>query len=257
MQNIILSIVVLIGLGTLLQAGGDISPITYYEVDDAQKAMEYATESVPYTPKSVVSVPSSSLPSTSIPSASAVVPAIIPPLTKSKEREPIVKNEVEPPASINTTTTINRGLPYIGIGGTIAQYDTNCKCSKSNISGTDKTGGFVVKAGYEFNQYIGIEARGLKTMIKEDGGEIEHMGILIKPSYPISEDTNIYGLVGWAKTTTSGGLRKTDVDGLAFGGGVDYSITQNVSLFVDYERLFQESGAPKLDAVSMGANYKF
>ena len=94
-------------------------------------------------------------------------------------------------------------------------------------------------------------------MIEEDGGEIEHIGVFVKPSYPISDNTKLYGLVGWAKTTTSGTLRKTDVDGLAFGAGLDYTVTENVSLFADYERLFQESDAPKLDAVSMGANYRF
>jgi opacity protein-like surface antigen len=62
-------------------------------------------------------------------------------------------------------------------------------------------------------------------------------------------NTKLYGLVGWAKTTTSGTLRKTDVDGLAFGAGLDYTVAKNISLFADYERLFQKSDAPKLDAV--------
>lgn len=236
MKNIKLSLIAIIGLGAFAQAGGDISPVTPYEIEDVEMAIEYATE---------VEVTSTA------PKTVVAVPPVVPVIPKSKQKELIV----EPKPTKETTSSSSSA--YIGIGGVVAQYDTNCKCSNSTLSGTDKTGGFIAKAGYEFNQYIGIEARGIKTMIKEDGGEIEHVGVFLKPSYPVSENTSIYGLVGWAKTETSGTLRKTDVDGLAFGAGLDYAVAENVSLFADYERLFQESDAPSLDAVSMGANYKF
>jgi len=238
MKSIKLSLIAIIGLGTVIYAGGDISPVTPYETEDMEMATEYATqvEITPTTPKTVASVP----------------PVVVPLVPKSKQKETEPKKEVEPKKE-----TTHNSRAYIGLGGVVAQYDTNCKCSNHTLSGTDKTGGVILKAGYEYNQYIGIEARGIKTMIKEDGGEIEHIGLFIKPSYPITDNTTVYGLVGWAKTTTTGSLRETDVDGLAFGAGVDYSVTQNISLFADYERLFQESDAPKLDAISIGANYKF
>ncbi|SFV61943.1 putative outer membrane protein A [hydrothermal vent metagenome] len=237
MKNIKLSLIVTIGVISFAQAGGDISPVTPYETEDLALATESAIEEVEVEPVT----------------SKEVVPLVVPPLTKSNPKEPILEKK----PILEKEPNRNSSSAYIGIGGVIAQYDTNCKCPKSTLSGTDKTGGVIAKGGYEFNQYIGIEARGVKTMLAEDGGEIEHIGVFLKPSYPISEDTKLYGLVGWAKTTTSGDLRKTDVDGLSFGVGLDYSVTDNVSVFTDYERLFYKSDAPKLDAVSMGANYKF
>jgi opacity protein-like surface antigen len=94
---------------------------------------------------------------------------------------------------------------------------------------------------------------------------------------PVGDATNIYGLVGLAKTTTQGSLRRTDVEGLAFGGGVEYDLSSDkkkdakydrefdgkgdqekgLGLFVDYERLYYESGSPDLDAVSAGVTYDF
>jgi opacity protein-like surface antigen len=244
MKNIKLSLITIIGLGTVIHAGGDISPITPYETEDMEMATEYATqvEITPTTPKTVASVP----------------PVVVPLVAKSKQKETEPKKEIESKKETEPKKeTTHNSRAYIGLGGVVAQYDTNCKCPNQTLSGTDKTGGAILKVGYEYNQYIGIEARGIKTMIKEDGGEIEHIGVLVKPSYPVSKNTNLYGLVGWAKTTTSGSLRKTDVDGLAFGAGMDYTVSENISLFADYERLFQKSDAPKLDAVSVGANYRF
>jgi OOP family OmpA-OmpF porin len=247
MKNIKLSLIAIIGLGAYIQAGGDISPITYYETDDEINAIEEATiVEVPYTPKPILSIPT--IPNTPATPTTTTPPIIIPVVPKSDKKEPIVENSIKPEPK--------ESFAYVGVGGVVAQYDTNCKCS-STLSGTDKSGGIIVNGGYSINQYIGIEARGIKTIVAEDGGEIEHIGLFIKPSYPITDNTTVYGLVGWAKTTTTGSLRETDVDGLAFGAGVDYSVTQNISLFADYERLFQESDAPKLDAISIGANYKF
>jgi OOP family OmpA-OmpF porin len=263
MKNIKLSLIVMMGLGTFVYGGGDITAVTVYETDDLELATAFATE-VEVTP------PTSYIETTVPPENGSAVPILIPPLKskekkpaiipivpKSTEKTPVVKNEIETVSEPIKESDSSGGTAYIGLGGTIVQYDTNCNCPDPTLSGTDKSGGIIAKAGYEFNQYLGIEARGIKTVIKEDGGEVEHIGIFVKPSYPINEKSSLYGLVGWGKTTTSGTLRKTDVDGLAFGVGVDYDVTNEISIFADYERLFYESDAPKLDSISMGANYNF
>jgi opacity protein-like surface antigen len=165
---------------------------------------------------------------------------------------------------------------YVGLGLVAANYDTNCGCA-GDKSGTDKTAGLMARVGYDFNKYVGVEARGLKTNWKSDGSKIKHAGLFAKPMLPVGEDINAYGLLGLAKTTTQGALRRTDVSGLAFGAGLEYDLSgdskkeakydrefdgmadqeKGLGLFVDYERLYYKSGSPDLDAVSVGITYDF
>ena len=225
MKNIKLSILTLISVISLINAGGDISPITPYETTDIEEANLEAVEIV--EPK--VKEPK-------------VIPLI--------KEESVIKNNEE-----NKEPQNNSGA-YIGVGATVARYSTNCICDNS---ATDKTGGVVIKAGYNLNRYIGIEARGASTMVKDNGAKVTHYGAYIKPMLPITKELKAYGLVGYGKSKTAGSLRKSDVQGLAWGVGVDYDITNNVSAFIDYQKLINksDSNAPKLDTVSIGTNYNF
>ena len=236
MKNIKLSIVTIISVMSLSHAGGDISPVTPYENSDIEQANLEAVEIV--QPKEII-------------------PAVIPPIKK----EPVVHNEVVKPKKeqIKVPTTHNNSGVYLGIGGAITQYDTNCNCSTKGKSGTDKTGGVVAKVGYDINKYIGIEARGIKTSLNDDGGKVTHYGAYVKPMLPIGDKARAYALVGYGKSKTSGHLRKTDVDGLAWGLGMDYKVTDKISAFVDYQKLINksDSNAPKLNALNVGANYNF
>jgi len=236
MKNIKLSIVAVVSVMSLVHAGGDISPVTPYETNDMQEADLEAVEIV--EPKEII-------------------PAVIPPVQK----ESPVKQSVVPTKELvkKGVTSNNSGGVYIGLGGAIAQYDTNCNCPKKGKSGTDKTGGVVAKIGYDINKYIGVEARGIQTSLQENGGKVTHYGAYIKPMLPIGEKTRAYALVGYGKSKTTGHLRKTDIDGFAWGLGVDYKVTDKVSAFVDYQNLINksDSNAPKLDTLNIGANYNF
>ncbi len=253
MKNIKLSLIALLGFGSFAYAGGDIIPVTPYEIEDSILATESAVEMENIVPvvEEVVVIP-------------AIDPKSITEHGKHESELEINHGKKEPKALGDniedepiefSNSSISSGA-YMGLGFTATEYDTNCNCS-SSLSGTDKTAGVVAKVGYKFNEYIGVEARGLKTMVASDGGEVEHVSVLVKPSVPIGESVSAYGLVGWGKTETFGDLRKTDVDGLSWGAGLDYSVGENVSLFVDYERLFQESDAPDLNSVNMGIDYRF
>jgi len=235
MKNIKLSIVAIVSVMSLVHAGGDISPVTPYETTDIQEANLEAVEIV--QPKEIT-------------------PVVIPPVKKESPVKQSVVNTKEPIKE--PTTQSNSGI-YIGLGGAIAQYDTNCNCPTKGKSGTDKTAGVVAKVGYDINRYIGIEARGIQTSLQENGGKVTHYGAYIKPMLPIGDKTRAYALVGYGKSKTTGHLRKTDVDGFAWGLGMDYKVTESVSAFVDYQKLINksDSNAPKLDTLNIGANYNF
>jgi len=238
MKNIKLSIVTIVSVMSLSHAGGDISPVTPYETNDIEEANLEAIEIV--EPKEVKQI-------------------VVPPI---KEESKVVEPKVVEPKNIQPKEehikNSNSGI-YIGLGGAIAQYDTNCNCPKKGKSGTDKSGGVVAKIGYDINKYIGVEARGTSTMVKEDGAKVTHYGAYIKPMLPIGDKTKAYALIGYGKSKTTGHLRKTDIDGFAWGLGMDYKVTDKVSVFVDYQKLINksDSNAPKLDVINIGANYNF
>jgi OOP family OmpA-OmpF porin len=233
MKKIQISLLSIVASSTLSMAGGDlVSPMPY----EAQDVM--AAEVVPVTPAPVV--------------VEAPVPVAPTPLAEA-EIYPI----------------------YVGLGLAAARYDSKCKTATNGT--VDKTGGVLVRGGYDFNKYLGLEARGLMTSVKSNGGKVKHLGAFAKPMYPVMDDVNLYGLVGYAKTTTQGSMRRTNVTGLALGAGVEYDLSEDkkkdakydrefdgqadqekgFGVFADYERLYQKSNAPELDAVSVGLTYDF
>jgi len=174
---------------------------------------------------------------------------------------------------------------YIG-GGVIWGRYYGCNAA-AVCEYEDITYGAMLRAGYEWNEYLGIEVRALGTFWEEDplGGEkLKHYGIYAKPQYPISEDFNLYALVGYGVTKTetiAGGLLPTiDDNGLSAGVGIEYDLSDKEDdrdedtiydrefdgqadqergwgLFLDYQRLLIKSGVPDMDVVSFGATYDF
>jgi len=244
-KQIRLSFIALLAMGSLGYAGGDIMPVTEFETEDVtlseEEYVEPAVEEEYVEPVIVAAKP------TPVP-----VPVPVP-----------VKN-------------IHANGFYAGLGIAGAQYKSNCKsgCSKS---GKDKTVGVMARVGYDFNQYVGLEARGIRTNWKAGGGKVKHAGIFVKPMLPVNDAVNVYGLVGVAKTKTEGHLQKTDAETLALGAGVEVDLSadrakdgrynrafdgkgdqeKGLGVFLDYERMVVKSGAPDLDAVSAGVTYDF
>ena len=239
MKKIQLSIIALMTCSSMSMAGGDLAPITPYEIEDvrASEVISVVPAPIVVTPPPVVVIPTA----TPTPAFASVSPI------------------------------------YVGLGLAAARYDSTCLNGPVGCDGVDKTGGVLVRAGYDFNKYMGIEARGLMTSYKANGGKIKHYGAFAKPMYPVTDGLNAYGLLGFAKTTTSGTLRNVDLSGLAFGAGLEYDLSNDnkkdakydrefdgiadqekgFGIFADYERLYYKKNSPELDAVSIGVTYDF
>jgi len=239
MENIKLSIITIISLGTFCYGGGDIYPtVSPYEQEDIQLAQE------------------------------AVIPKpVVKPVTpKPVVVKPIVKKE---PKEINPS-----GF-YVGLGITGSRYDSNCNCPKK--SDTDNSIALLGRVGYDFNPYIGIEVRGMKSIAYDDGASITHTGLFLKPMLPIGNITNLYALLGASKTKTTGTLTQVNAEGLAMGAGVEVDLSKDtpkegrysrpfdgkgnqekgIGLFLDYERLVVKKNSPDLDTLSLGVTYDF
>jgi len=193
-----------------------------------------------------------------------------------------VREPVEPVPELQSVIPI-----YLGLGGVWGKYDGTC--GSEDCPYEDVTYGALFRAGYDFNQYLGVEARVLGTFFKDDklgGQELRHYGLYLKPMYPVAEEFNLYGLLGYGLTKTkvnnmkSGNLIEIDENGFSAGLGLEFDFSKNSDerdddtkysrefdgqgdqekgwgLFVDYQRLLIKSDTPKLDTVSAGVTYDF
>jgi len=136
---------------------------------------------------------------------------------------------------------------YIGLGyGMFNQLNESIVVSNVSVGDIEYDVDTVVfQVGYKFNNYVAVEARGWygvsdltqtrSNLETELPGTYNAMGVYLKPMYPVTNDLDIYALVGYSSTTLemdNGGI--WDTDGLSYGGGVSYSITESLSVFVDY-----------------------
>jgi len=146
---------------------------------------------------------------------------------------------------------------YGGVGLNMTNaHDEHCE---------DITYGFIGKLGYDFNGYIGVEGRAIRTNWEYEGAKVKHIGLFAKPMFPINEDFYAYGLLGYGKTST--GHKKVFSDsGLAWGIGLNYYLgdlfgddnsSRGFGIFVDYERLIEKSNVPDFDSYSIGISYDF
>jgi len=177
---------------------------------------------------------------------------------------------------------------YIGGGFVWAKYaidgvnDNDVACHYEDV-----TYGAMLRGGYDFNQYFGIEARVLRTFWDKGpfgGVTLQHIGLYAKPQIPLSDRLNLYGLLGYGYTESLGTgarLKKFDHDsGFSAGIGLEYDLSdaedeyeagagydrafdghadqgKGWSLFVDYQRLLVKSGAPDMDVISFGLRRDF
>ena len=172
---------------------------------------------------------------------------------------------------------------YLGVGLVAAKFHA---CG-DGCDYEDLTYGAMLRGGYEFNEYFGIEVRGIRTFLDEGpfgGVPLQHIGLYAKPQYPVSEDFNIYALLGYGYTENLGnGARLNYFDndhGFSAGFGLEYDLSdkdgdfsqesnydrpfdgyadqgQGWSLFIDYQRLLIKSDVPDMDVVSTGFRYDF
>jgi opacity protein-like surface antigen len=115
----------------------------------------------------------------------------------------------------------------------------------SETSDPEETGNaFTLIGGYNINSYLSIEARYTKTIGDMDveglgdlGREVSNQAIYIKPQYNIVDSVNVYALLGYGELVA----RDTSGQGFQWGAGLSYDINDNVSLFVDYTNLYDDT----------------
>jgi len=195
------------------------------------------------------------------------------------------KGVAEATAVVAPIPTVDPSPWYLGAGivwAKLSGCDLQPGCEYEDV-----TYGAMVRGGYDYNQYVGVEARYIRTFLDEGpfgGTPLAHIGIFLKPQYPVSERVNVYGLLGYGYTENLGNGARLDYfdngSGFSAGAGIEYDLSdrdydreengnydrafdgyadqgRGWSLFLDYQRLLIESDIPDLDAISLGLRYDF
>ncbi len=273
MRNFKLLIIALIAMGNFSYAGGDISPVTDYEVYDTVEADEEAYPIGDEYIEPTVEEESYVEPESQLEPEPEPTPEYVAPPEPTPTPMP-----TPAPVVVKPKKRVSANGFYVGLGISGVRYKDSCHCKKGvKVTNKDTTYGVMGRVGYDFNQYIGVEARGSKTDWQSDGTKVEHIGVYAKPMLPITNNTNLYGLIGVAKTKVRGSMPHLDSDGLAVGGGVEVDLSKDIpkdgiysrdfdgegdqekglGLFIDYERMVAKTHAPRLHAVSAGVTYDF
>jgi opacity protein-like surface antigen len=193
------------------------------------------------------------------------------------------KNLVPATSKVVPVTTISPNPIYVGVGliGALLHRDP-CPCLKGGKDLKDTRFGGIVRVGMDFNQYLGVEARYLKTLESDVFSKTTHYGLFLKPQYHISNNSNIYALLGYGRTTISmsNGITSCKVkkSGFSYGIGLELDISKDKrvsgykrgfdgqgdqekswGLWIDYQRLFVGSSKynVKSHVVSVGITYDF
>jgi len=166
---------------------------------------------------------------------------------------------------------------YVGLGYSLLR-------SESKYGGHDLANDYSAvmgQVGYKFNEYIAVEGRywyGLGEELDNlDAGvfgtfdsEATAWGIYAKPMYPVTEELDVYALVGYGAASVngtkllSGTTMDVEVSGLSWGIGAAYSFTENFSVFADYVDFQDDTEKVNLvdfenafDSINLGVTYKF
>lgn len=140
---------------------------------------------------------------------------------------------------------------YIGTGIIYNRvYSTDSGWFDNSVLTQDETGGFVGLIGCQVNKYLAVEARWTETYWDQDYSDARTYGIYLKPMYPVTESITVYGLLGYGNTYVKGskgdpdndysaweediGRTMMDHNGVHWGFGAMYDITENFSLFGEF-----------------------
>ncbi len=165
---------------------------------------------------------------------------------------------------------------YIGIGGSWGMVINQCDCATDpdEERKKDSTYGGILRIGYDFNPYFGVEARALSTTYESDFSEITHYGIYAKPQYHITDGINIYALAGFGHTEVTctavrEGSKDFTKDGFSFGAGIEYDLSskkggqgdaeEGWGLFLDWQNMANKENPleTSVNVVTAGVTYDF
>ncbi len=241
------SIIAIAVLSSMSFAGGDIGGVTSFENDDYKNA---EAEIVPYTPTPIPEVVPTAIPT--------VAPTVEPTVA------PTARPTVAPTPKVMEKVSSGVGGPYVGLAisdmGVRADDRVNLLDSEKH---QDLQKGLTLVVGYDFMKYLGAELRAALSLAGEGQGQdnLAEYGVYLKPQYPVLDNLNIYGLLGYSAINMSDPVTEPfdgDNSGFSFGGGLNYGVTSNISVFTDVVNYLRDFGGSNSTwGANLGVRYNF
>lgn len=154
------------------------------------------------------------------------------------------------------------------VGGSVGRSDYDVSCIGPFACDRDSTG-FKVFAGSQLNNVLGVELSYLHLGDVDLGGGDDSRAHGINASLiagvPVSQSVRLNGKVGttygWTRIGGPGALGggKRDDFGLSYGAGLNFTITRQVDVRLDWDRHRFDftRGKENVDLVSVGVQYRF
>jgi len=157
---------------------------------------------------------------------------------------------------------------YLGLGA------ASLRLGWDNFEGTDTDSrysvyGISLLGGYQFNQYVALEGRYVANVQDWMDEDFDTTGysLFVKPMYPVNDVFSVYGLLGYGHLKFDGDGDSESDSGFQWGIGASAAVTDNISAFVDYTRLWDDNefdgedmddgGDFVFDVITVGLTYKF
>jgi opacity protein-like surface antigen len=186
-----------------------------------------------------------------------VEPVVVPAPAPAPAPAPVVKAA---PVVVAPVVAEALGL-YIAGGITdVASRDDDRSNLFSDEKDQDRQVGLTARLGYDFMDNLGAELRGTVGVSEENEGmdSFQQIGAYLKPNYDITEELNLYGLVGASSANLAD---PQDMDsqesGLSYGLGLDYAVSDKISVFTDVLNYLKKSDTNSLWGLTVGAGYQF
>ena len=156
---------------------------------------------------------------------------------------------VEPVVEVQEVANSDAGF-YVGAAFTAVHEEVEIT---NGINEDVDYKGFMLQAGYKFNPYIAVEARywdvGDEKVVMhhptaggiEQDATFDGWGVYLKPMYPVAEALDVYALLGWGHQNVKHGINDPSDSSFSWGGGAAYSLTENISVFADYVRIYDDT----------------
>ena len=181
------------------------------------------------------------------------------------EQEPVVVpvEPVKAPEPAPVVAPVPASNFYFGLGATSMKVTQNEDATLGLDKVSDRQTGITARLGYDFMDYLGAELKGTSAVSGADTAngavKIKQIGAYLKPNYDLTDSLNLYGLLGASKVnmsnpTTTANDKET---GLSYGLGLDYSVSDSFSVFVDVMDYLNKSNRNDIYGATLGAAYHF
>ena len=177
---------------------------------------------------------------------------------------PVVEAQVLDTPEVSEKSDFYAGLALSSVSVRESGVSLNFASVKK---GQDRVGNVTLLLGYDINSYVALEGRYTTLVTSEDKAKMNSLSIFLKPQYAVSDELSIYGLLGYGKVKIES-QNKANVDvnkgSFQWGLGLDYDLTSDISMFVEYTSLahnmdgaFITANSASVDALSIGLTYRF